>query len=266
MNMCEFLKLQQPEMFDFTDTNPISGYAQKHGIDKYILYKLSADIKDPDTSCDDPDSSNQFLRCIYKQLWKENLPDCSDTMNSVQTTFNRLLACYNNEEKIYKRSASLKYIVDLYYKNELDKEHIHDVEALMNVYHTIGNYMPVPEGVNNWKNSMFKDYFDLFLSFIYEYYNVNTNLKKWLDKFDNWDDFINKNYLMPFVNINDKVGYAEPKELWEGHFRGAILPETTEQCNAYFKNASEWILARGKLMVEELKKEVNKKANESSEA
>lgn len=308
MNMRDFLDKKSPEEYDFTDV--IEGeYAQKHGIDKYVLYKLSA-IKnmnewyyqgeiyypeaarkwqelndngtlsqvgeDPDIISNDANSNHQLLRCIYEQLWsKETLPDCSDTMNSVQTTLNQLLACYYKEYKIYKSRASLKYIAALYYENGLDREHLHDAQALMDVYHTIGNYMPVPNGVNTWKASVFKDYFDLFLAFIYNYYHAKNNLVRngyscislkgtilgefdeWLESFGNWDSFVEKNYLQHFVGINADGTYGEPKELWKGHFSGAALPETIDQCNEYFKNASEWILARGKLMVEVLREKIS---------
>lgn len=42
MNMRDFLDKKPPEEYDFTDVNPKSEYAQKHDIDKYVLYKLSA--------------------------------------------------------------------------------------------------------------------------------------------------------------------------------------------------------------------------------
>lgn len=194
-------------------------------------------------------------------------------MNSVQTTFNQLLACYYKEKNMYKSSATLKYIIALYYENELDKEHLHDAEALMDVYHTIGNYMPVPNGVNTWKASAFKDYFDLFLAFIYNYYNAKTILvsneyfgirlkgtileefDEWLENFDSWDVFVEKNYLQHFVKKNADGTYGEPEELWKGHFGGAVLPETIDQCNEYFKNAHDWILKRGELMVKAMRKE-----------
>lgn len=324
MNKTDFLKLEKPgvkdfleldhhEKYDFTDV--IEGeYTEKHGIDKYVLYKLSA-IKnmnewyykgkicypkaadkwqelngngilsqvgeDPDIFSKDQNSRHQLLRCIYEQLWgKECLANCSDTMNSVQTTFNQLLVCYYKEKKIYKSRATLKYIIALYYENELDKEHLHDVEALMDVYHTIGNYMPVPNGVNTWKASVFKDYFDLFLAFIYNYYNAKNILARneyfgirlkgtileefdeWLESFGNWDSFVEKNYLQHFVEKNTDGTYGEPKELWEGHFGGSVLPDTSDKCNAYFENAHERILARGKLMVEALKKKAKGNSEE----
>ena len=168
----------------------------------------------------------------------------------------------------------MKYIAELYYENELDKEHIHDAEALMNVYHTIGNYMPVPNGVNTWKANAFKDYFDLFLVFIYNYYNAKNILVEndysciklkgtmveefdnWLDKFGSWNTFVEKNYLKNFVKKNNDGTYGKPKELWKGHFGGAVLPKTTGQCNEYFKNAHDWILKRGRIMVEAIHKRI----------
>lgn len=41
MNMRDFLNWDPPERYDFTDVTE-GEYAKKHGIDKYVLYKLSA--------------------------------------------------------------------------------------------------------------------------------------------------------------------------------------------------------------------------------
>lgn len=78
---------------------------------------------------------------------------------------------------------------------------------------------------------------------------------KWLDSFKDWDDFVEKNYLQSFVENKEKV-YGKPKELWKGHFEGETLPETLEQCEEYFINASKWIEERGKNMIEKLKSDL----------
>lgn len=244
----------------------------------------------------DPDSNCELLCDIYKTLWDKNYLEywnprknliCGETMNSANTTLDKFASLNKSKyDELSNQEMTIRYLIKRFYdedgklKSFLEKEE--HLKKFIETYHTLGNFIPFPKGCNSPRGcGTTKDYWDLTLKHIYDYYpnkdkNAIQNIYKnseiinnfidWLEKFGDWETFVKKNYLMPFVNINDNGSYAKPKELWEGHFSGAILPGTTEQCNAYFKNASEWILARGKLIVEELKKEVNKKANESSEA
>lgn len=312
MNIHDFLELEHPEKYDFTDIYPKSEYAKKRGVDKYLTYKLSnSEFKKwSDEFCHgrkvrelliksdifkyvgkDPDHDCQLLKGIYKQLWnKEYLPNCSDAMNSVQTIWNIYIGKVGGvEEKLKevseRQKPTLRFIVDRLCEKEndtikipfkLELKYIGNAEKLMKVYHTIGNYMPVPEGVNTWKSNMFNDCFDLFLVYIYNYYNAKEILNrgvyyyiplketvleaidKWLLSYGSWDTFVETNFLSSFVEKSKYQGvkYGSPKELWKGHFGGAVLPDTPNKCNEYFKNASKWIGKRGKLMVEAMRKRI----------
>lgn len=131
---------------------------------------------------------------------------------------------------------------------------------LENVY-TIGNFIPVPQtpNFNKRRNGLCRDYWDLTLLAIYQYYNENKGLsagwkklfaqppiKQWLDDFfnDSWDSFVDQNFLQDFVKRSPDGKYGPPKELWNGHFNGPILPEEG-QFQEFFTNAAAWISARG---------------------
>ena len=83
-------------------------------------------------------------------------------------------------------------------------------------------------------------------------------IDKWLLSYGSWDTFVETNFLSSFVEKSKYQGvkYGSPKELWKGHFGGAVLPDTPNKCNEYFKNASKWIGKRGKLMVEARRKRI----------
>lgn len=290
MTLKEFLELPSPDKYDFTDIMPCSEYTNMTGIDKYFTYKLSV-VKQSDWYYngaipneaahkkwremrekgvfegvgDDPDINSELLREIYSMLWdRALLQSHSDAMNSVQTILNGYIG------KCLSKKVRLKGIANLYYKEELNVD-LSDAERLMNVYHTAGNYLPVPKGVNMWKNATFNDCFDLFLAYIYNYYTEKSilegndyeyiplkgtlveSIKGWLDKFGSWDSFVDKNYLSPFVEN------GKPKELWKGHFGGTVLPETSEQCNEYFRNSSDCIIKRGELMIEKLRERIKER-------
>ena len=151
-------------------------------------------------------------------------------------------------------------------------------------YHTIGNYMPIPLGCNaprGIKNT--KDYWDIALKIIYNYLfakgdeiknivgEAKSDLyKKWINSFsiennspqDKWDNFIMKNYMQPFIKDFDgkkSKNFGEPKEFWDKHFNEYFhkrnpLPKTENECLLFFKTVNDIIVERGKLMVNELRK------------
>lgn len=138
----------------------------------------------------------------------------------------------------------------------------------MEAVYTIGNFMPVlqsPYNFNTCRYQYTKDYWDLTLLAIYDYYRYMSDgkipsrfymflnpLEKWLDEFRTWDGFVEQNSMQPFVKkIGDKR-YGEPYELWDGHFVGDVLPKEEWQFEQFFVNARIRILERGKLMAQAL--------------
>ncbi len=247
----------------------------------------------------DPDSGSSLLQIIYKMLWRDvkSLNYCKkgneiqgETMNSVNTTLNKLYEynpkkpeekCIETSEQYDERKAmskrqrvSIAYIFSRYAEEQLEQrkkteqeekyDKIKGLKDFLSVYHTLGNFIPVPAGCNGPRGTGgLKDYWDLTLKIIYDYYvceedkirNIvwekNSELyKQWLDFFQDdgkpsWQCFIEKNYLQDFV----KPGYGMPKELWEGHFSGAVLPNSIEQIEQFCGNASCFITARSTRML-----------------
>lgn len=146
------------------------------------------------------------------------------------------------------------------------------ITEFMRVVYTIGNFIPVPftpnqkkDNFNTRRNSLCKDYWDLTLLAIYQYYkekNVKNSggwkdllsrecVKHWLDRYGSWDAFVEGNFLQDFVNREGDY-YGEPRPLWEGHFDGNVLPKNEQQFKAFFTNATEWITERSKKIAETL--------------
>ncbi|MBQ8790194.1 MAG: hypothetical protein IJZ51_02650 [Ruminiclostridium sp.] len=217
----------------------------------------------------------------------------ADTLNSPATTLNKLVVkSKSGESERFKsqiesrQEMSVNYIIDRYYDESDDsfKKWLSDNVFLieyLDSYHTLGNFMPYPVGCNQIRgNGETKDYFDLALAIIYNCYKTlakndmrheamiiatrlsgsegthvrEENFMGWLESFGNWNTFVEKNFLSPFVEKENNNGnYGRPKELWYGHFSGKVLPEEKEECNEYFKNATACIKERSKLMLERLK-------------
>lgn len=238
---------------------------------------------------------------VCRLLWaSEHLEKCThgkqlkgDTMNSTSTTLNELFKASKMGEAAQllcgtKEPAWSKPLtVWLYSQAELS--HYRDIiqscngaEDFLRVSYTIGNLAPVPVGCNRPRGTgQTKDYWDLALYCIYNWYlpTCDKHIEKdgyiekivgqarmadyrdWLKAFGDWDTFVEKNFMQPFVE-GGKPPFGKPKELWAGHFaafeRGEALPqgekgEKERQISEFFTNAAKTIRARSELMIEALK-------------
>lgn len=144
-------------------------------------------------------------------------------------------------------------------------------KAFLEAVYTLGNFIPVPPSFQARGISASKDYWDLALACIYNYYAAGTRrpvitqsngtpytleyllpkdakpCKAWLDAFATWQGFVEKNFLQAFVAAD-----GTPKQLWNEHFSAPALPATA-QCEEFFANAAQWILARGETMTRQLR-------------
>lgn len=236
----------------------------------------------------DPDSKSDLIQKLYAVLWdnkmlkkfcfgfcfeeKKNMYQ-GETLNSVNTTFNKYYECIEKTEHKEERekmktdkgrtqNISIKYRLSRFYSpREGSREDFSNTQLneFVSVYHTLGNFMPVPWACNGPRGcAEVQDYWDLTMLNIFNYYNENNEeyikriigkkeelverYRKWLDGFGDWENFVNKNYLRAFVYYKSD-GTLYPKELWEGHFSGQVLPDE-KQCEEYFKNAAECIKER----------------------
>lgn len=160
---------------------------------------------------------------------------------------------------------------DDYFKNILPQA----AETFFRLCHTIGNFTVwladcnMPRG-----NGPVKDYWDLTLYHIHQWYEVNKELttkndallklfgsqlvifQDWLVSFGTWDKFVEQNFLQDFVETDGK-----PKELWKNHFVSKGVKPTGKRCSErevagktdfeqFFENSSKLIGNRGKKIAE----------------
>ncbi|MBR5480067.1 MAG: hypothetical protein IKU84_07795 [Clostridia bacterium] len=314
MEIKEYLEnpKQDPITYDFTNDCTCEKYKEKTDVlERYIIYtcafkqdsdfytkagkviyneakKYAADVREKYIGIIDADSQSELLQKIYQMLWEVNIVSkyngncvniCGDTLNSVRTALKSIGYTSNLSIQTFITSANtLKSIKGL--------------EEFLSVYHTIGNFMPIPKGCNKPRGEgATKDFWDLALKIIYEYYYLGINnivkivgkgkvkdYKEWLDKFgkeqEGWKNFIKRNYLEPFVESD----YGKPIELWDGHFaqfekllegkektkkaeESYVLPNK-EQAEQYFENAHKKILERGGLMLAALVEKLNENKGE----
>lgn len=186
-----------------------------------------------------------------------------DTMCSWSTTVNRCLR-HNRPPRL----------------DDIDETLATCIVDFMQVVYTIGNFIPAPSVFQKRGSCPSRDFWDLALAAIYNYYQPldklvcedtdctfirpkpysvrwlldgkknAENCKPWLNCFKTWDNFVEQNFMQPFLKNSEKVNghYGPPDELWEGHFAYSGLPQNEEEFQQFFTNATQRILARGEMI------------------
>lgn len=244
-------------------------------LDKYIEYKRNGNKYDPD-------SKSNILQEIYKHLWGDLCDKwfmqpsericsdkriCSDNMTSAQNFVNQAMKTEKlpkeKGQKHYSKKSMLKYYDNK--KSQMRKLFkSYGLDDLVSVYHTIGNYCPVPRYFNKARagyKSAVCDFWDLTLMKINEYYIVkgkpqqessifdelfhgqNNPLpcKAWLDYFGSWKSFVDRNYFGSFVDDDYKV-----IPFWTGHgWDSKGFPDKKNELKDAVKAVKQRILLRG---------------------
>lgn len=252
----------------------------------------------------DPDSNSKYVQDLYNILWDKNRFDevlkgskiCGETLNSTNITLNKYYEYIESDiekedrQNNYKtkngkiQNISIMFLLSRYYNEEQSGtlnviKNNKIITEFMNIYHTIGNFMPIPENCNAPRGrSIIKDYFDINLYCIKKYIDtkdkmwvrriMESDLRKemshsskkyiqWLDKYNTFNDFIETNYLQDFCD-RDKDDYY-PRELWKDHFVNIddlseynALPKNADQCLDYFESATNMIKLRSERLIKEL--------------
>ena len=156
-----------------------------------------------------------------------------DTMTSFSNFIRRYYIMKYHLKNISSKSCADRIIAD-----DIPEEYI---VKLADLTHTEGNFIPVPLCFNVERAGMYAncDYWDIVMYCIFRWcktsddayisellnrYGSNkhiaksmSNFKNWMKNFNNnWFEFVNKNHLKAFVDLNSEEWY--PKEFWEDHF------------------------------------------------
>ena len=321
----EFLNENIPEEYDISNESAPKEYInEKDVLKKFFIYQKGG-IKDPD-------SKSELLQSIYNLLWDKNYLYFSkgyncianhiqgDCILSANTTLNYYYELFeSNEIRNERKTKGNRYISGKYLSNEFfsggnkvfESLDLQILNTFLSLYHTVGNYMPIPLCCNVYGKSDYDtmsgvfDYFDIKLKLIFKFYETKDDTyiykivfnnadkdwhvslrlkiyKAWLESFGNWRNFINDNYLQPFVDgyediSNNIKDFGNPIIFWnkyedsadEHSFDNALpliskykeenlvsddVRECTKyQCEEYFKKASQIIKERSKIMMEEIK-------------
>ena len=247
----------------------------------FIIYKASADIRDVSIKFFDADASKNVTNS-YKELY----PFYSDAMVENQSYRGRDIGVkyeLNRDGVMYRGDTmtslwtSLKAYTklvlginsielsddwnDFIFRNRHNLNISDAFGKLLEVGHSLGNFIPVTLGFNVGRSNFGKsDYWDLTLNQIYLWYNtdgdealqvlLNTeeaveNTKYWLSEFGTWDNFIKQNYMESFLEDN------KPNLFYEGRYIKNGVPRTLEDFECFFESCSRMIEDRNNLMLKE---------------
>lgn len=269
---------------------------KKKNLIKFCIYKYSSNLKEPELKNFDCDASSE-MTCLYKHTYswldgfrceekrkgKYELVSgdshfSGDTMTSIWTVLKEYIQTQTNDSQ----KISFEYVI-----RNIDNIEISDAcSRFIELGHSIGNFIPVPNGFNNGRSHLGKwDSWDLTLTQMYQWYkdnhllkegseikNINNNAlcdlfgkrqdakincQKWLENFKDWDSFVKENYFESFVDEN-----GVPKKFFDGHTLDNPLPKD-QQFEEFFKAASECIEKRGQFIFDFLHK--CKRLEESSD-
>ena len=258
-------------------------------------YDYYMNVKSKYPNITDPDSESEILQIIFKMIWNEDVLRCcydvekkrikGDTMNTIQPSLGVYLRRIHNER--YQRGdagfkeyyyGSLNQSLQLYLELDKDEKKLIKDKAVtdfIKIYHSLGNFMPVPYSKNGGefniaRSSAVNDYWDATMWCIYNWYVTGKNkkdnadrwlfkllkelenvelCKNWLKNFKTWNQFVDDNYLQPFVDENYK-----PILLFGTDFEDRKKPVSEEECMEYFEKTYDCVMKRSKLMVGAIRK------------
>lgn len=182
-----------------------------------------------------------------------------ETMNSFLTTFTRAIVKSSNRYQVYKeiginsneflnKQYPILYKNDNYEKFDIIGKNQDSFEKFAELTHTIGNFIVLPHWMNTGRYNFSKDYWDLTLLSLYEWFNA------FLTEDEPWNKFIKNYYLQPYVNSN-----YQPEIFWENHsFRNKEL-EDAEEFPIFLKKVNERIEERGKFIIKQICDKLNQK-------
>lgn len=194
----------------------------------------------------------------YELYNDENIIFRGDTMTSVQTSLKRYLYMKLGINELPNNINFEEFIFNNIQYLDISE----NCASFVSYMYSHGNFIPVPQGFNVGRSNVGRwDYWDLTLDCLYQWYLDNSNeikndndcgleklfrhapekdkiwaidnCKRWLKMFDGWEDFINQNYLKCWVDSNLK-----PLTLFENHSFEHPVPETLDELEELFKNAS----------------------------
>jgi hypothetical protein len=202
-----------------------------------------------------------------KLLIGNNKKDCvyymGDTINSIQTIANEALkiiikndynnGCFGKETFITLEKLSMldnKELKIVLIDDVKAEEIFKNLKKLVDLTHTMGNFIAVPTKVfNRDRYKLTKDFFDLTLEGIRQYYlkEVHTPMCRlwckyrniqWLNQYiipgdekgeNSWQNFVNNNLLQDY--IKEENGKYIVDILFKGHSFNKILPKTIDELN-----------------------------------
>lgn len=210
---------------------------------------------------------------IYYLLWKDILDLESNQLNGkANTKFEEIE--FNGDTlntRDFILSVDNKYLFDMC--KDIDKNEILEtvdlVEDFRIKYETLGNFMPMPEGLNQKRGKPLQDRFDMYLYEVKKFYENEYNyfgkletlgeeLKRkenYFKGFGSFKNYIEQNYLQDFVESDYTIkdlSINSEEEAYKQDENNIQEIKTCKQVKNYIKNAKDIIKNRAEKMKKRL--------------
>ena len=212
-----------------------------------------------------------------------------DTMNSYATvTRNYIRSNYKNNSIYALDGKHFKLEYSNVSKNNpfeaVILDHYEDIDPILPKYikeflevvHTIGNMIPIPKGCFNApRNQKTHDYWDITLDGMYkenfkDIIGVTPNSKiskeenivlcqRWFSNYKNWQDFVEKTFMSPFLTNDLKPILFCTKEMGKNR---RLVP-IKEEYEKFYQIVTNAIIRRGHLIARKVKNIVTSYSNEA---
>lgn len=269
----------------------------KRNVMKFCIYRLSSNLVDSELKSFDCDVSKRVIESFpITYRWLNNFTCTNQKGSSIKYEVINGNRYFRGDTmtsawtilKGYVKLRTSTYTIgendtwELFILRNVDRIPLSDAMGdFLQLVHSIGNFMPVPQGFNTGRSNFGKwDSWDLTLNQLYQWYKDNTpsgstinnhSLEKlfkndsnkqnsilscqiWLESFNTWGQFVKENYLDSFVYKN-----GTPKTFFENHSLTNPTPKTIIEYETFLQTVNACIISRGNSIINFLseKEDVN---------
>lgn len=244
LNHCEIEEIK-PWLYDFKNENLVKGIQNSNPILRIFEWYINYDEKYQEGEIE----NTELAKAIYCNLWnidREIIFSARpfvdiDVMNSFWTIYQRAIKIDKNQDLYKWKNKKINEETFQYLINNYDEylEINNNFEKYSSLTHTIGNFTLEPRGFNMGRQN--SDYWDLGMILLQSFFNC-------LDGEDNWQNFVEKYFLQPYVNNSKEYAVTE---FWNRK-NNYVNPLNSKDVKSFISKANWCIEERGKLMIKKL--------------
>ncbi|MDR0917654.1 MAG: hypothetical protein LBM93_00145 [Oscillospiraceae bacterium] len=232
------------EVYDYTDNGDPDVHIDVLKFYKDVVFENRAELTEI--------KSNYNKKSQWRLLLKEDIHDKhieekvivgGDAIISIATVIGCVLRTtpfYEYLDKIGGKLSDLPNkvkIAKIIEQGVLQSDAECNLIKLFYLYHTKGNFMPLPRtGINSFKNTAFHDFPDQFFKYVRDSYFINSKNDEnnvYFSSFGSWENFIKQNRLQEYFNDEElfvdfkKISCYDDNTTFDLKYNEKVCPKRT---------------------------------------